>query len=335
MIVRFQLMIVPPIIVAVLLVMLVILAPQEAEASECVGPPLNPITDVSWQCIFPIQIAGIVQLGSNPDDSDDIANPVCVCTGGTIPKFGVTVSFWEPSRLIDTVSDPYCLMALGTKLNNPRPGSLGGSLDRDENSQRAFQQMHYYIFPVWAILDLFTDIQCLQDETFDVAMMSELVPTWNDDILSTIVNPEAVLFANPISQLACAADASAVLLGKPRNELFWCMGSWGSVYPLAGSITLTDYVEANAGLAARSIYFMGRTGLLWDTALDGCSLQYTPIWRKDRFKLQLAKPVKDNSCHRIGRSGLLWTAYKQPPTQGDNFSWMMFKKINCCVTYEY
>lgn len=327
------LVLIPPLLVLILL--LFFLLPDAAKASPCNSGPINPVTDVSWRCIFPIQIAGIVQLGGDAEDPDNIDNPICVCTGGLLPKFGLTVSFWEPSRLIDTVSEPYCLMALGTKLAAPRAGTLGGSLDRDENSQRAFQQMHYYIFPVWAMLDLFTDIQCLQEESFDVAMMSELVPTWNDDILSTIVNPEAVLFANPLSQLACAADASAVLTGKPRNELFWCMGSWGSVYPLAGSITVTDYVEANAGLAARSIYLMGRTGLLLDTALDGCSLQYTPIWRKDRYKLQLAKPVKDSSCQRIGRSGLLWTAYKQPPTQGDNFGWVMFKKVNCCVTYDY
>ena len=331
---RLHVFVVWPVIVFVTVVML-LLFPEDANASECNDGPLNPITDVSWRCIFPIQIAGIVQLGSNSDDADEIDNPVCVCDGGTLPKFGITVSFWEPSRLIDTVSDPYCLMALGANIGNPRPGSLGGTLDRDVSSQRAFQQMHYYIFPVWAILDLFTDIQCLQEEQFDVAMMSELVPTWNDDILSTIVNPESVLFANPVSQLACAADSSAVLSGRPRNELFWCMGSWGSVYPLAGSITVSDYVEANAGLAARSIYFMGRTGLLWDTALDGCSFQYTPIWRKDRFKLQMAKPVRDPGCQRIGRSGLLWSGYKHPSTQKDNFAWMMFKKVNCCVTYEY
>ena len=312
---------------------LVWLTALPAGASPCPGTPINPITDVAWQCIFPIQIAGIIQLGVNGEDPDDIANPVCVCTESAIPRLGLTVSFWEPARLIDTVSEPWCLMALGTKLNEPRPGTLGGSLDRGPAGQRAFQQMHYYIFPVWAILDLFTDIPCLEDTQFDVAMMSELIPTWNDDILSAIVNPEAVLFANPASQLACAADAAAVLQGKPRNELFWCMGSWGSAYPLAGSITVTDYVEANAGLAARSIYSMGRAGLLRDTALDGCALQYTPIWRKDRYKLQLAKPVKDNACQRIGRTGLLWSHYKQPAIGGDNFSWVMFRKVNCCVTY--
>jgi len=305
-----------------------------AQASACDGGMINPVTDVSWKCIFPIQIGGLVQLGSGSDDDpDNVQNAVCVCNGGAIPRIGLSVSFWEPSRLIDTVSEPYCLMALGTKLANPRPGTLGGSLHRGVHSNAAFQQMHYYIFPVWAILDLFTDIQCLQNEQFDIAMMSEVIPTWNNDILSSIVNPESVLFANPISQMACAADSAAVLSGKPRNELFWCMGSWGSAYPLSGSISVTDYVEANAGIAARSIYFMGRTGLLRDTSVDGCTIEYTPIWRKDRYKLQMVKPVRDNSCQRIGRSGMLWSSFKHPPTGADNFSWLMFKKVNCCLSF--
>jgi len=311
-------------------------AMQPATATECPGTPINPITDVSWQCIFPIQIAGIIQLGGSSNDSPDgIQNPLCVCIDGALPRIGLRVSFWEPARMIDTTSDPWCMMALGASLGSPAPGTLGGQMSNSDGplAGKTFQQMHYYIFPVWAMLNLFTDIPCLETNGFDVAMMTEVVPTWNDDILSAIVNPEAVLFANPVAQLACAADSASALRNKPRNELFWCMGSWGSAYPLAGSITTTDYVEANAGLAARGIYFMGRTGLLRVPTEDGCAVTLSPIWRKDLYKLQMMKPVKDSGCRVIGKSGLLWTGNKHPPVGGDNFAWMVFRKMNCCATW--
>lgn len=307
---------------------------EEASASACTTPPLNLISDISWQCTFPIRIGGVVSISPNePDTNENTMNPICICSGGTLPRVGVSVSFWEPARIIDTVSEPYCMMPLGSSLGNPTPGKLGGSLGRSHGSSTAFQQMHNYTFPAWAIMDMFTDIECTEETQFGIAMMTEIMPTWNNEILSLIVNPESVLFANPASQLACAADASAALMGSPRNELFWCMGSWGSAYPLAGSITATDYVEANAGLAARSIFLMGRTGLLRDTGLDGCSYAYAPIWRKNKYKLQLMRPVRDNFCHKIGKTGMLWTEYKQPPQGADNFMWMMFRKVNCCVTY--
>jgi len=317
------------------MLIVLLLSSGQLLASTCPNTPLNPLTDISWECLFPVRIGGVVQLGSNNAEADDTTmDPICVCNGGAVPKVGISVSFWEPARIIDTVSDPYCMMPIGTKMANPTPGRLSGSMSRRNGATSTFQQMHYYMFPALTLLDMFTDISCVDQNPFDVAMMTEVLPTWNNDILSLIVNPESVLFANPVAQLACAADASTSMFDKPINELFWCMGSWGSTYPLAGSITGSDYVESNAALAARSIYLMGRLGLLTDSGLDGCSMHYTPIWRKDRYKLQLMKPVRD-TCHKIGKTGLLWTGGKHPPANADNFMWMMFRKVNCCVTYEY
>jgi conjugal transfer pilus assembly protein TraU len=301
-------------------------------AGQC-GPAVNPITDVSWQCVFPIRIGGLIQQNVSgnglDEDPDTISNPVCAC-GGTV---GVTMSFWEPARMIDTVSDPFCFGAIGRQLSNPQPGQLAGGLTRAEGGSRAFQQMHYYVFPVWAILDLFVDLPCTDKKEFDIAMISEVLPHWNNEVLALLLNPEAVLFGHPATQMACAADAVAATAGLPINELFWCQGAWPSVYPLAGSITATDYVEANAAIAGRSIFMMGRLGALMDPGVSECGVVPTPIWRKRNTRLQLAKPVKSSSCLLIGRPGLTWTANKNPPMAGDNFSWMMFRKVKCCVGY--
>lgn len=303
-------------------------------AGNCTDGFINPITDVSWECIFPIRVGG-VQMGPThlTDPTGSTSNPICTCEAGAIPRVGIKVEFWEPARIIDTVSTPYCLMALGTKIASPSPGTRrGGLVNSPDGTGKAFAQMHYYIFPGWQMLDMFWDLPCMEGQGFDVAMLSELDPTWNNEILSLLLNPEAVLFANPVAALACAGDSAAANLGYPRNELFWCMGSWGNAYPVAGSITSTDFVEANAGLAARGIMAMARLGLVHDTSHDGCSISVSRIWKKNRYRLQMAKPVRQSGCMPIGQDALVWTA-GHSPTVSDNFMWIQFRKVDCCVSY--
>ncbi|NQY38138.1 MAG: TraU family protein [Alteromonadaceae bacterium] len=305
-------------------------------AGSCNTSPINPITDVSWQSMFPISIGGIVEYGnSNMENVDEDPNsPVCSCSVGGIPKFGLSASFWEPARIIDTVSTPYCMMPIGSEIGNKMQGKLGGSYQHHNGGSKLFQQLHYYIFPVLAILDMYTDLPCIEyDREFDVAMLTEVLPSWNDDLMAMIINPEAILFANPAAALACAADSASVIsLGKPINSLYWCMGSWGMSYPLAGSITATDYVEGNAALAARGIYLMGRTGLLQEFSANGCSRYYAPIWNKDRYRLQMVRPVVESHAKYIGSPGILWTQNKHPVVGKDNFEWLIFRKVNCCVS---
>ncbi|MBQ4839845.1 TraU family protein [Pseudoalteromonas luteoviolacea] len=320
----------------VIFIVLMLGLSSQVQAGSCNGRPLNPILDVSWQNMFPISIGGVVEVGnwSGGGFDDAPTDPICVCNNGTIPKVGLSVSFWEPARLIDTVSTPYCMMPLGVEMNaGGLQGQLGGSFTSRNGHGKLFQQMHYFIFPVLAILDMYTDLPCIDyDRQFDLAMITEILPTWNDDLLAMVVNPEAVLFANPAAALACAADASSTIFGRPINALYWCMGGWGSTYPLAGSITATDYAEGNAGLAARGIYLMARTGLLEEFSPNGCSRYYAPIWNKDRYRLQMTRPVVDSKAKYIGTPGLLWTQNKHPLVGKDNFSWLMFRKVNCCVS---
>lgn len=313
---------------------LLLLFPSISFAGKCSSSFVNLLTEVNWECIFPIRIGGALSVGDDTYTNDDeISSPVCVCKNGLIPKIGLNVSFWEPVRMIDTVSDPYCFNGLGFKIGNSY-GRLGGGLQQEGGSGgRAFQQMHYYIFPAWKMLDMFADIPCLEDKGFDVAMMSEILPNWNNEVVSMLVNPEALVFGNPVAQLACIGDSVAANTRTTSNSLFWCMGSWGQSYPLAGSITSTDYVEANAGVAARATYLMGRTGLLLDPAVDSCSAVHTPIWIKSHYKYQLLKPTADSECRIIGEEGLFWTGFKHTGFEGDNFTWMMFRKNKCCLSF--
>mgnify|MGYP001583439016 CR=1 FL=1 len=40
---------------------------------------------------------------------------------------------------------------------------------------------------------------------------TEVAPLWNDDELTSYINPEAVVFGNPIAQALCSADCAAAM----------------------------------------------------------------------------------------------------------------------------
>ena len=82
--------------------------------AKCQGKFVNPFTDISWKCLFPITIGGhnVNDEDKYPDYEDYSGNPICVCPG-IPPHIGIKVSFWEPLRLIDVTRTPYCLVGLG------------------------------------------------------------------------------------------------------------------------------------------------------------------------------------------------------------------------------
>src|SRR3546814_18112862 len=108
------------------------------------------------------------------------------------------------------------------------------------------------------------DFICLEKAAFDVAYMTELDPLWADDELSFIINPEAVLFGNPIAQAACAADCVLASAGFANDLLFWCGWCQGSIYPFSGSVAAhVGGVHASLLLTERMIAKLHREALLW------------------------------------------------------------------------
>lgn len=322
----------------ILLSIVLVMVLTQSAGAVCTGNFLNPITEVCWHCIFPIKIAGITIFPSDLPDAPDPADaPVCACPAPPpiFWRIGIPISFYEPARFIETVKDPYCFPSLGFGMSSPASGFLAGDSSGSRQGSRAdvttFQQAHYFIFPVWAMLGLLVDFICVEQSGFDLAYLTEVDPLWNDDLLSFIINPEALLFANPAAQISCIADSVAANAGLPLSPLFWCMGSWGSSYPLSGRIDSSNYVQANAAVAARMIYKLSRELLICDTGIDLCGCVPTPIWVKHNYRMHIAKPVQDSTCHPIGRSSLIWGAAKNPPYRGDNFLWMVFRKRACCA----
>lgn len=296
---------------------------------------INIISDIAWDCIFPISIMSIpLDFGEHPPDNDH-GGVLCECPGQGILGIGFQIGYWEPARMIDTTADPWCFPGLGLNTGGAGAGwgyDGGGALKRDV-SNIAFQNFHFYVMPVWGMLGMFTDMPCLSDgaNQFDLAMVSEVRPDWGNDLVAAQWYPETALFANPAAVFACIADAVASTVQRPVDALFWCMGAWGTTYPTSGHITVKDYVAANAGIAARSMYLMSKNMLLTDRATDVCNPTNNLIWTKSHWRLQQTDPVEERTCHTIGHPGILWTQRKGPVGKQDNYSWVVFRKVNCCV----
>lgn len=326
-----------------LLASIAILSLSESAFALCKGSPLNPVTDVCWECMFPARIGGITfggGEGAGPGYND---SPTCFCGSGASLTIGLSTSFWETARIVETVKDPYCFPSLGTGMGSSGLNVLlagsQSSVVTNDGANSASQQVHYFIFPVWVLLNLFGDMPCIEKKPFDVAYMTEVDPTWNDDSLSFMLNPEALLFGNPITQLSCMADTVAATMTDPLDPLFWCFGSWGSAYPLSGNTNDTNPITYNAQLAARMVFKLGREGLLWDTANNKCSSDGTlsPIMVKSHYRFQIAKPRRGNDCIPVGRPSFIWGTAKNPPLGGtnspDNFLWILNRARSCCVGY--
>jgi len=292
--------------------------------------------------LSPLKIAGVTTVpGPYENNYPDLAStPISLCPKPPLgqPTPCVPISFWEPARINETVKDPFCFPGVGLSL--PLSGGLlgGGGSEQSSNSSSSnntdtssFAQAHHWVFLPWALLELLTDFICLEHSGFDVGYLTEVDPLWQNDIMNFFIQPEALLFANPIARSSCIADAVGANAGMTLSPLLWCVGSGGSAYPLTGHVNNDDLMQANESISARMIYKLSRELLICDPAVWPCACIHTPIWIKHNWRTHIVKPVRDIWCHPFGRSDLLWDYGKNPPVIGDNFAWIIFRKRACCM----
>ncbi|MDH5543688.1 MAG: TraU family protein [Nitrospinota bacterium] len=323
-------------VIVKVVVALVLAITVEAEAM-CPSGFLNPIDDIAWEGIFPIKIGGVVVSSSDFPDSPDAASAaVCICPDPMmVMRPGITTAFWEPIRMIETVKEPFCFPTVGLGLPNPVPGTLTGSSEMatmGNTGESTTLQAHYFIYPVWGLMGMMTDSMCVESSTgLDVAYITEVDPLWQNDLLAFFLNPEALLFANPVASIACIADSVASNAGLSIPFLFWCMGSWGNAYPLSGHVMASDPIQSGAAIAGRMVYKMGRMGLAYDAASNVCFPIPAPIWNKSYYRLNLSRPRK-SGLTVIGRSDLIWGWGKNLSVlSGDNNVWTLWRKRACCA----
>lgn len=316
-----------------ILIAMFFLFPYCLQAKE--GKFINPITDVCWECLFPITLSG---LNVTPGYSDLTTHNTLICAcPGFPPKIGIPLTFWEPTRLVDVTRHAYKLMGLGGisigKETIKNKGTVSGI--GHGPSRSSFYHVHWYSFPLLPLLDLFTDFSCIEKGDCDILYMSELDPLWNDDHLSLLVNAEAALFANPAAQLACIADCTASTFNKPLDKLFWCAGCEGSLYPLNGTVAHhVGPIQASSLLVQRIIAKMHRFNLQKGyPENEFCIAKSMPIIKKSLYKTQLVYPIAQTkgSCHALGKSDILWGAGKSYPKGGEDFVYLIWMKRQCCL----
>ena len=169
---------------------------------------------------------------------------------------------------------------------------------------------------------------------WDIAYLSEIDPTWVDSSLTTILNPEAILFANPIAQGACAADAMASAFHMPLDILFWCAGSQGSMYPFSGWVSNeSSPLQSSLLVSERMAYKLHRQGQIMESIGKDKAVCYeypSPIIPKERWRYQMVNMYPDSGqCHPVGRSVMRWEAGKNPPNTRKNYGYLMWRKRNC------
>jgi hypothetical protein len=200
-----------------------ILAPSaQAAGPTCHGKFVNPITDVCWSCLFPLSVGGLkIWPSGRPDTAIRLRRSA---PAAPLPRIGISVGFWEPARLADVTMKPWCFPNLGGIRIAPGfdigQGYLAGpSMVGGRSQSTAKWHVHWYVYPLLYWMEILTDFVCFEQASFDIAYMTEIDPLWQDDSLTALINPEAIVFANPIAQAACAGDCIAGTAPAARSAL--------------------------------------------------------------------------------------------------------------------
>ena len=314
----------------------------QANAVLCPGKLPNPVTDICWKCMFPMFIGPAPIL--NGEVPEGLVPPlVCACPIPVPPfvRVGVGISFWEPARMVEVVRTPMCSPSLGgIQLGNFSLNAQNGTNSKGGSGAEdtfAFYHVHWFTYPLlsWVGAAVIQGA-CLTTETLDLKAMSELDPTWANDELTFFLNPEVILFANPVSIAACAADAvSAAFTNFGLDPLFWCSGSAGPVFPLTGQVA-SNYsaVETSTLEIHRCAYKLHRSGLAMDTSTYAalCLPVPQPIMRKRQYKHSMVYPIPNPFFGvGLGSTSATWGIGKEFPYKGEDFAYTVWRKRMCCA----
>ena len=331
------------IVLLALVASLVAAVPAKAAGTpgKCTGRFVNPLTDICWSCLFPMSIGGLKiwpSVAGRPDtDNPDL--PVCACG----LRLGIAMGFWEPVRLADVSMKPWCFVNLGGMKLDPGfdigfksiagPSAVGGKAQNTSG-----WHVHWYAYPLIYWMEIVTDFLCLEAGSMDILYITEIDPLWQDSELTAIINPEAVLFANPASLAACAADCIASTARLPTDPLFWCAGCQGTMYPLNGNVAASiGHVQASRLALARFAYKLHRELIAWGTmGRQGlCGKYLMPVMRKQQYRFQATNPNPQTkgkyACATIGASTTFMSAGQVYPAIGEDMGYLVWRKRNCCA----
>ncbi|EAT8443682.1 conjugal transfer protein TraU [Salmonella enterica] len=304
--------------------------------AACEGRFVNPITDICWRCMFPLSLGSTKVTGGDLPDTSNPGSPVqfCPMPPPVFQRVGLAIGYWEPMAMTDVARSPGCMVNLGGFTVNLGKMGMGTAKKDDKQVNGAFYHVHWYKYPLTYWLNIITSLGCLQGGDLDIGYLSEIDPTWEDSALTSILNPEAVIFANPIAQGACAADAIASAVNKPLDPLFWCAGSQGSMYPFNGWVSNeSSPLQSSVLVSERMAFKLHRQGQILESvgANRAVCFEYpSPIIPKERWRYQMVNMYPDVAqCHPFGRTVMRWETGRNPPNTKKNYGYLLWRKRNC------
>lgn len=308
--------------------------------AACEGRLPNLISDVCWSCMFPLEFNGLLTLDNDQLGTETFNQFFCSCDVGV---YGVSFGMWEPVRIVEVTRTPYCLVTLNglqlaAGLPAKEPGMRTGG-GEDGTTAGAFYHVHWYLNPLLHWLGLLLDFECIERAGLDLAYLSELDPTWDDDRLAMLLAPETALVGNLAGVASCAADCVATTTGWPQNELWWCAGCTGMLVPPSGNVSAhVSGRQTSALLAARLTARMHRVGAtLYTHGSKGvCAGFIAPYLNKEVYKMAMLSPRgqgkrRGRCCEPFGASPELWASGSEWPVTGEDFAYLLFRKRDCCL----
>ncbi|EJC7176115.1 TraU family protein [Vibrio parahaemolyticus] len=311
------------------------------------------MTDICWTCSLPISLFGLTD--PPPGANEDF---MCACDNELgIPIPGFAVGFFQPDQIMEVSTIPYCSPTLGgiqlsndythigTPLDQKDNGEYGGD-DTNEKAQLVQYHYNYLASPVLKMMQVLAIPECDKNPgtiDLDIMFMSPLTIEWYDDLMSFVLNPDAVAFANPIGQAMCMYDCAETMISGVSSEANWhCAGCDGSLYPLTGNISgaATNPIQASSLVTTRAIAKTHRLGLSARTlGKDAmCEYVYSPMIPKAQYKMQLAFPIPQASgtcCQALGDNWLKWGLGRTAPGGGKDttFVYNIFRYADCCIPF--
>lgn len=332
------------------------------DSAEAYCPQTNVLAEslatTCWECLFPLSMFNVTMYSGDQDSHTAAAGPGfasyypsalcgCICYGyACVP--GIPLGIWEPQRIVEVVREPFCFPALGTSMGggavNFHGRGVASTQEYDDGGGHfVFYHAHHWSFPLWYLIGMALDQGCINPagmyDDIDVLLMTEVLPTWDDDAASLMLFPESILFNNMIATAACAIDSLAAAVGFGLDPLFWCAGSWGHQYPTTGHVSGTHggKLKGAALVMNRLIMRASRMGMEYWTSADTsliCTDYPTFLPVKSQFKFQMLYPIASTEspcCSPLGRTMLRWGLGKTVPVVGEDFVMLLWKLQKCCL----
>ena len=120
------------------------------------------------------------------------------------------------------------------------------------------------------------------------------------------------------------------------KELYWCAGSWGTIYPFSGHVLGRDGIlKTTSAMSVRTLAALHRRGLEWGTigrdAQCGGQIAVTLPQNQYRFSLFYPSPETTDN-HALGESELLWGMARTIPSVGEDPVYVIWRWLDCCNT---